>query len=158
MILCAILTAANPAWAGHHHKARKGKPKMTTEEVIAKTLHAEARGEGIEGMRHVMSVIYNRAGGDWNKAKSVCLSPKQFSCWNGTAGAQLRAMKLSDCCSGAITLPKAWKGKSFAPTTTARWYHATWLTPPAWARDLAQLEILGNHIFYGLKHNARRNA
>jgi len=50
--------------------------------VIAKTLYAEPRSEGPEGIRHVATVIYNRGSGNYNKCTRVCLKPKQFSCWN----------------------------------------------------------------------------
>ena len=50
--------------------------------VVARTLFMEARGEGTQGMRMVMTVIWNRAGGDASKLAGVCLAPSQFSCWN----------------------------------------------------------------------------
>ena len=50
--------------------------------VVARTLYMEARGEGKTGMNMVMTVIWNRAGGDKAKLADVCLAKKQFSCWN----------------------------------------------------------------------------
>lgn len=50
--------------------------------VVARTLYMEARGEGASGMSMVMTVIWNRAGGDKAKFADVCLKKKQFSCWN----------------------------------------------------------------------------
>lgn len=54
-------------------------------EVIARTLWGEARGEGYVGMQAVANVIGKREQLKWKMAsdfKDVCLSPKQFSCWN----------------------------------------------------------------------------
>lgn len=53
--------------------------------VVARTLYMEARGEGASGMSMVMTVIWNRAGGDKAKFADVCLARKQFSCWNDIA-------------------------------------------------------------------------
>lgn len=51
--------------------------------IVAKTLYDEARGESIEGIKAVASVIYNRAGGDSQNFPKVCLRKYQFSGWNG---------------------------------------------------------------------------
>ena len=57
---------------------------MTAEIlVIALTLLGEARGEGIEGMAGVASVIQTRAIERKQTPTQVCLAPKQFSFWNG---------------------------------------------------------------------------
>ena len=54
--------------------------------MVAKTLWLEARGEGPEGMKAVLSVILNRCGGDANKAIGVLRKYKAFSCWNDYKG------------------------------------------------------------------------
>lgn len=59
--------------------------KLTKIQILALTAYGEARGEPIEGIVAVMSVIRNRVnegrfGG--NTYQAVCLKPKQFSCWN----------------------------------------------------------------------------
>lgn len=50
--------------------------------VIARTLYMEARNQGMKGLRMVMSVIWNRAGGDKGQLSEEALKWKQFSCWN----------------------------------------------------------------------------
>lgn len=53
--------------------------------ILARTLWAEARSQGVEGMVAVCNVIQNRAKapGWWGRdVRSVCLAPSQFSCWN----------------------------------------------------------------------------
>lgn len=49
--------------------------------LVALTAYHEARGEGIEGMRAVIEVIFNRMlSDDWpNAAKDVIYAPGQFS-------------------------------------------------------------------------------
>lgn len=53
--------------------------------IVARTAFGENRGGGIEGMQSVTNVAMNRAkkGGWWGDTlRTVCLKPKQFSCWN----------------------------------------------------------------------------
>lgn len=50
--------------------------------IVARTLYMEARGEGATGLDMVMTVIWNRSGGDAAKFADECLKYKQFSCWN----------------------------------------------------------------------------
>lgn len=54
--------------------------------IIARTLWAEARGEGREGLEAILSVILNRCGGDANKTVSVIKKPQAFTCWKEYTG------------------------------------------------------------------------
>lgn len=57
---------------------------MREQEVLARTLYAEAREGGAVGMTDVAHVILNRAANPrwWgNSVRSVCLAKRQFSCW-----------------------------------------------------------------------------
>ena len=72
-----------------------------TQGVLARTLWAEARSQGGEGMHAVANVILNRAAqpGWWGRdIRSVCLAPKQFSCWNENdpQAKVIRAESISD--------------------------------------------------------------
>ena len=57
---------------------------LVDRSVLALTLWAEARDQGLDGLNAVGCVIRNRmADPRWpDTAKGVCLQPKQFSCWN----------------------------------------------------------------------------
>lgn len=56
---------------------------MTEKDYIALTLIGEARGEPIEGIIGVGSVIRNRVHSSHGlNFEKVCLAPEQFSCWN----------------------------------------------------------------------------
>lgn len=50
--------------------------------ILARTVYAEGRGEGQEGMEAVLQVICNRAGNKKDKFVSVVRKPSAFSCWN----------------------------------------------------------------------------
>lgn len=50
--------------------------------IVARTLYDEDRSEGAAGLRRIMTVIWNRAGGDATKFADMCLRKKQFSGWN----------------------------------------------------------------------------
>ena len=54
--------------------------------IVAKTLYDEDRSEGPEGLRRIMTVIWNRAGGDVEKMADECLRESQFSGWNNISG------------------------------------------------------------------------
>ena len=56
--------------------------------VVARTLYMEARGEGDEGLKMVMTVIWNRSSGDKEEFAPECLRYKQFSCWNKVPASQ----------------------------------------------------------------------
>ena len=56
--------------------------ELPAEIVLALLIWGEARGEPIEGQVAVGCVVRNRvarSGQDW---RTVCLAPKQFSCFN----------------------------------------------------------------------------
>ena len=57
-------------------------------ELLARTLQAEAGGEGLGGMLAAGSVIQNRvASGNYGQGlRGVIMKPGQFSAWNGVTG------------------------------------------------------------------------
>jgi len=62
----------------------KAEPTMTPQEVLARTLWGEARGDGKDGMQAVANVVVNitEKPGWWgHDISTVCLAPWQFSCW-----------------------------------------------------------------------------
>lgn len=61
------------------------KAALGNYDVLWLTLWGEARGEPVEGLVAVGSVIRNRVQGParfGGTYKDVCLAPRQFSCWN----------------------------------------------------------------------------
>lgn len=81
------MRASSPIFKQAVAKATKGKTYngMNVTNIIncvARTIYAEAKGEGEKGQTAVASVIWNRAGGKCANLIDVVLKDKQFSCWN----------------------------------------------------------------------------
>ena len=116
---------------------------VSQSEVVAATLIMEAGGEGRQGMEAVREVISNRAKG--KTEMSVCLAPKQFSCWNGiSVQAGIKKAKRHPNWNVALQIAKA------APTNHTRratHYHTTKVSP-SWSKKLAQTVKIKNHVFY----------
>lgn len=56
---------------------------LSSFEIVALTIFGEARGEPIDGMVAVGSVIRNRLyNSKQTDYHTICLAPEQFSCWN----------------------------------------------------------------------------
>ncbi len=121
---------------------------LSTFAVVALTIWGEARGEPMEGKTAVASVIWNRARGDEDLLKAVCLAPKQFSCWNGRAGKALAGSmpmgpEWEDCKRLAVLMMNG----IFRPATTATHFH-TVDAHPAWAAAMTHRGRVGRHNFY----------
>jgi N-acetylmuramoyl-L-alanine amidase len=137
-------------------------------DALARTLWAEARGEGLTGMEAVACVIINRhivsiqENGFWwsenkdeipdNTIEAVCRDPWQFSCWNKndpnldkllslTPDDRLFAVALKiaeDAIDGKI--PDITRGAT-------HYYNPKAVKSPEWA-DGKPLCIIGKHHFY----------
>lgn len=139
--------------------------------IIARTIYAEARSEGEEGMRAVASVIYNRAKGKDSDFALVCIKPWQFSCWNGLTvkhADQLapKAFKIKIPASAkngssqgswktAMKIAGEMLSGSFTPTTSATFYYVTDMKkPPKWKKQLKDVMKIGKHTFGTLKSHS----
>lgn len=116
--------------------------------ITANTLFEECRGESEAGQRAVASVIYNRAANQGKTLKAVCLSPKQFSCWNkGYTKARPRLGKEKEILSRF----EAWEAQMEDGTfkTSGKWthYYNPRLAAPSWAKSLKNKSTVGNHVF-----------
>lgn len=115
----------------------------TSQEIVAATLILEAGGESDpRAMAAVREVIANRAN---NKTEiSVCLAPKQFSCWNGkTAEEGISKAKKHPKWAQAVSLAESKTNYTLGATH----YH-TKKVSPSWKNKLAKTVTIGNHIFY----------
>lgn len=137
-----------------------GRRPMDPAMIVALTIWREARGESPAGRKAVASVIWNRAVAKRNcqlgsyawgqRLKSVCLKPKQFSCWNGEAGATLKKSNPSgqvwEECKALAGLMVC---GDFEPSTYATHYYAYHrIKEPAWAATMTPAIIVGNHLFF----------
>lgn len=116
---------------------------MSVQTVVALTLYHEARGEGEEGLRMVASVIWNRAKGDPRRLRSVCLAPKQFSCWNDGHPGDPTEQVYDLCLKIAGEMVRG----EFVPATDADHYHADYVNP-AWSGSMNFRKQVGRHLFY----------
>lgn len=123
-------------------------------ETLAACLVLEAASQGEFGMRAVMAVIRNRAGGDPEFFTSVVLQPKQFSALNKvTAGSEslaaaIRRAKRDRVWQTALAVvDDAIDGKWHDPTGGATHYTRS-AERTHWTRSLAKTTTIGAHSFY----------
>lgn len=125
-------------------------------DTLARTLWGEARSCGAAGMKHVASVIINRANHPlwWGGSiVSVCIQPFQFSCRNpgDPNRAKLLAVTKADLEFVVATdiARQAVEGTLVDETFGADSYYAlTMKTPPAWAQKASRTFSDGWHAFY----------
>ena len=132
---------------------------LSALQVLAGTLWGEARGDGVVGMTAVASVIMNRARspGWWGRdSRSVCLSPKQFSCWNGDDPNRPKILAVieqpdADYRSAERIATEALAGRLEDTTAGATHYVMTSIAGrTGWARDHKPVKVIGHHSFYKL--------
>lgn len=127
-------------------------------DVLARTIWAEARGEGRAGMSAVASVIVNRARNPrwWGgpSIASVCQKPWQFRCWNPNDPdrAKLLAVTTDDSAfADAIQLAAlACQGQLIDATKGADHYHEISCSPE-WTRDRVAVATIGRRRFYRIE-------
>ena len=128
------------------------------EDILARTVYGEARGENVRGMEAVAAVAMNRVaaaalGRRWWGATviEVCRKPYQFSCWNrddANRPALLAARPgdpVFDICRRIAR--RAVGGVLADPTHGSTHYHAIGATP-SWAEGHKPAAIVGRHVFY----------
>ena len=133
--------------------------------IVARTLYMEARGEGDAGLKMVMTVIWNRAGGDKEFFADECLRPLQFSCWNKLSNKTPSTYSIQfpkgvkdgnsqDMSSWSVCqdFAKSMFNGTFKPVNT-RWnaYYNPNKANPDWADELQNAETVGHHLVGTLK-------
>lgn len=124
-------------------------------ELLAKTLMAEAGGEGLEGMLAAGAVINNRvnAGGYGDGLEGVIMKPGQFSAWNGVTGyaGGEGALDMENMKPNALAFQAAdtlLSGQYDDPTGGATHYYNPAAADPAWgAKAGGDWTRIGNHVF-----------
>lgn len=115
------------------------------DEIAVQTIILEALGEGYQGMVAVGEVIRNRAGLFLKDYDTVCLMPKQFSCWNDGGRAENFLEKYHEYYFIAAL---AWhESKKGVLTRGATDYHTDEIHP-YWADAYRVAAQIGKHIFY----------
>lgn len=130
-------------------------------DMLARTIFGEARGEPVEGMEAVASVVLNRVkiakarGRYWwgNNIISVCQKPYQFSCWNKSDPSYKTLTNVTDQdihFATSLRIARRAVINALADKTKgATHYHADYVSP-YWAQGERPTKIIGRHLFYKL--------
>ena len=136
-----------------------GPKKLTKEqEIVAKTILGEARGEGKAGMYWVAAVIAQRTlcwkrNGKKMTATQVCLTPYQFSCWNKNDKNRPKLdalLKTHPHREYAIRLAQGLPNINRIFFKNVDHYH-NYLEKPYWIKGEKPVARVGKHIFYKLR-------
>ena len=132
-----------------------------TADTLARTVWAEARGEGVLGMEAVANVVANRAHhpGWWGRdVESVCLAPKQFSCWNADDPQvdMIRAVTPEDPLfrEAQKVAAEALLGTLPDHTNGADHYVNLAVDHPSWAKGETPCAVIGHHTFFRIQNPA----
>ena len=128
-------------------------------EIMAKTIYGEARGvykkSGVNALAAVGHVIMNRSLAGSIPVSSVCLQPKQFSCWNPCDPNRkiIENATLSDpvyrICF--VVAKQILCGEIYDITGGANHYYSRYMKKiPYWAEGKKPTAKIGNHIFFKL--------
>jgi len=130
----------------------EGTNTMTAELfIVALTILGEARGETFEGMAGVASVIQTRTIERKQTPSQVCLSPKQFSFWNGgVSEATKKKLLATPQGENALYLADLVIHKQMPDIVRGANHYHTISVAPRWARDARLVATIRNHKFYKL--------
>ncbi|XP_045463590.1 uncharacterized protein LOC123673176 [Harmonia axyridis] len=126
---------------------------MSDRDIFAKTIYAEARGEGQEGWEAAAWVIKNRAHANrphWGGSSigRVCRQPYQFECWNGRNDIEIDDPSLYNRIK-RVTDRIYDEPMSRDPTGGCDHYNNPQKEGyPDWTRNCNRKMDVGNHVFY----------
>ena len=141
------------------------------QDVLARTIWGEARGDGAAGMSAVADVILNRLAISEEHAErhpsyppywwggdliSICLKPAQFDCWNSEDPNRTALEEVDDSDPTfveALSIARqAIEGTLLDSTEGATSYKASWEGwPPSWPMPpVRPLVVIGHQEFYNL--------
>lgn len=128
--------------------------KFSDQEIIAKTLWGEARGEGYVGQQGVCNVIFNRAAKPrwWGLSpRTVCLHPYQFSAWNVGDPNREKLISVTEddpIYVNCLTIAGLALCGDLADVTSGADSYKVIGTSAAWAVGITPCAFLGKHEFY----------
>lgn len=117
-------------------------------ECLADNIYHEARGESIIGQIAVAQVTLNRVEHSYfpDTVCDVVWQPHQFS-WTGDG----RSDETHDRARYEVAVNIAetvYVEVEDDPTDGALFYHATYISPPSWTRQMEEVTNIGVHVFY----------
>ena len=149
--------------------------ELSEEDVFARTLWGEARGEPREGRIAVACVILNRVARAqdhrrrkgtrfwWGEtAKEVCLKPFQFSCWLAADPNLPKMLAVTDAdkdFAACLAIARdALAGRLVDTTGGATHYINPRLVDPSWAKSMIETTRIGRHAFFRERSAMRKAA
>jgi N-acetylmuramoyl-L-alanine amidase len=122
------------------------------ENIIARTIYAEGKGESLEGKKAIASVIFNRGNGNIDSIIAVIKKPKQFSCWNSAGESDWNNMKQKSGNSWeeSMQIAKSIMNGTFQSSGNWNHYYNPKLCSPSWAYENGKIKEhidIGNHRF-----------
>lgn len=132
--------------------------QLLQENIIARTIYAEGRSEGSDGMNAIATVIYNRGNGNPQKMIEEIKKPLQFSCWNKAGASDWTNMKQGKGSSWdtAMSIAHSMINGTFQPVDTWNHYYNPSIADPSWGytdksrTQLRPFDTIGNHKFLTL--------
>lgn len=132
--------------------------KFDDVKTLALCIYGEARGEGIDGMLAVASVVAARAKMARKTIKAVCLQPRQFSCFNENDPNSEILSRLAiewdeHIETNRFLRQSYWiakgmiEGYLMSNVGNATHYHHISILP-SWAGKLEKVTRIGKHQFY----------
>ena len=131
---------------------------MTEQEYLARTIWAEARGEGVAGMTAVACVGRNRVLHPrwWGSSYyTVCVRPAQFSCWNSRDPNYRQMLNVTSSdpqyAQALLIAGEVVAGRQPDVTMGADSYADLADCDPAWADPSKITVVIGRHTFFRLE-------
>lgn len=111
------------------------------------TMYCECRGEPKYGQRGVAHVLMNRSLIRELAIKEVALQPSQFSCFNDGVRPPITNSEAYAICKEQWSMAREERLYGFS-FFGADHYHATYIEPPYWTKDMEYIVQVGQHLFY----------
>ena len=128
--------------------------QLDDQQIVARTVYGEARGEGAIGQQAVLNVIFNRASSKttwWGTTpRLVCLKPYQFSCWNKDDPNYgiLTSALYGSIFEQVLDLTKQAFAGDLPDLTGGADSYKVIGTSARWAENLKPVKLIGHHEFY----------
>jgi spore germination cell wall hydrolase CwlJ-like protein len=129
------------------------------EDILAKTVYGEARGEllrfGLAPLIAVANVVLNRRNKNFAEtAAGVCLAPHQFSCWNPGDPNREQIRNIARECfvfKTCLEVARRVLNEQWPDLTDGCDHYHERTVKPFWAACREPKRILGSHYFYELR-------
>lgn len=129
------------------------------QDIMARTMWGEARGEGVDGLTAVACVVINRmavaikCNGYWwgSSIADICLKPFQFSTWNHNDPNYEKVIKVDDqdlIFRNCQALSKQFLESGVVDITHGATHYKTSAVSPGWAHTSDVTTVIGHQTFY----------